>query len=51
MKKYIDDFEQKISLVQNIDDVRQEHLTLLNRIQKIKNESLYKKDKHQKKHH
>ncbi len=51
MKQYIDNFEQNISHVQDIDTVRQKHLTQLNRIQKIKNVSLYKKDKHQERYH
>lgn len=46
MKHYITEVAKLFSSERNIDEVRDEHMTRLNRIQKLKNISKYKKDKH-----
>lgn len=49
MKLYIDKVPQILASAENLDEIRDINMTRLNRIQKIKNETEYKKDKHTKK--
>lgn len=49
MKSYIDKVPQILASAENLDEIRDINMTRLNRIQKIKNETEYKKDKHTKK--
>lgn len=49
MKSYIDKVPQILASAESLDEIRDINMTRLNRIQKIKNETEYKKDKHTKK--
>lgn len=46
MRKYIDNFANTLQWEFVLDPVRDENMSRLNRIQKIKNTDWYKKDKH-----
>jgi len=46
MKSYIERLTQEIEIEFILDDIREANMTLLNRLQKLKNGSSYKKDKH-----
>ena len=46
MKAYIDRLDSEIKDEFNLDDIREVNMTLLNRLQKLKNATSYKKDKH-----
>lgn len=49
MKNYIERLSQEIENDFVLDDVREANMTLLNRLQKLKNGTSYKKDKHKNK--
>jgi hypothetical protein len=49
MKKYIEDVSLLFRGSRDVDAVRDEQMTRLNRLQKLKNATKYKKDKHTKK--
>lgn len=49
MKNYISEVAKLFASDRDLDEVRDDHMTRLNRIQKLKNISKYKKDKHTKK--
>ena len=46
MKAYIDRLTQEVESEFKLDDIRDANMTLLNRLQKLKNGTSYKKDKH-----
>jgi len=46
MKQYIDQLSQELQKDFVLDDIREANMTLLNRLQKLKNGTSYKKDKH-----
>jgi len=46
MKEYIDRLESELKDEFKLDDIREANMTLLNRLQKLKNGTSYKKDKH-----
>ena len=46
MKAYIDRLTQEVQTEFKLDDIRDANMTLLNRLQKLKNGTSYKKDKH-----
>ncbi len=46
MKSYIDRLTFEIESEFSLDDIREANMTLLNRLQKLKNGTSYKKDKH-----
>jgi seryl-tRNA(Sec) selenium transferase len=46
MKAYIERLKLEIQSEFKLDDIREANMTLLNRLQKLKNGSSYKKDKH-----
>ena len=46
MKAYIERLSQEIQSEFKLDDIRDANMTLLNRLQKLKNGTSYKKDKH-----
>ena len=46
MKEYIDRLESELKDEFKLDDMREANMTLLNRLQKLKNGTSYKKDKH-----
>jgi len=46
MKEYIDKLSLETQKEFNLNDIREANMTLLNRLQKLKNSSSYKKDKH-----
>ncbi|MCK5855723.1 MAG: hypothetical protein KAG56_10915 [Sulfurovaceae bacterium] len=46
MKAYIDRLTQEVQSEFKLDDIRDANMTLLNRLQKLKNGTSYKKDKH-----
>ena len=46
MRRYIEEVAKLIQSDRDIDDVRDNHMTRLNRIQKLKTVSKYKKEKH-----
>ena len=46
MKAYIDRLTQELESEFSLDDIRDANMTLLNRLQKLKNATSYKKDKH-----
>jgi hypothetical protein len=46
MKAYIERLKLEVQSEFNLDDIREANMTLLNRLQKLKNGSSYKKDKH-----
>ena len=46
MKDYIDRLTLELESEFCLDDIREANMTLLNRLQKLKNGSSYKKDKH-----
>jgi len=47
-KQYVDSLSSTIEAWCHIEEMRQPHMTRLNRLQKIKNASSYKKEKHTK---
>jgi phage regulator Rha-like protein len=49
MKHYIERLSQEVEGEFILDDVREANMTLLNRLQKLKNGTSYKKDKHKNK--
>ena len=46
MKSYIERLKVEVESEFKLDDIREANMTLLNRLQKLKNGSSYKKDKH-----
>ena len=46
MKEYIDRLDNELKNEFKLDDMREANMTLLNRLQKLKNGTSYKKDKH-----
>ena len=46
MKNYIERLKVEIESEFKLDDIREANMTLLNRLQKLKNGASYKKDKH-----
>ncbi len=46
MKAYIERLESELKDEFKLDDMREANMTLLNRLQKLKNGTSYKKDKH-----
>jgi len=46
MKNYIDKLEQELKSEFDFEEIRQPHMTQLNRLQKLKNQTSYKRDKH-----
>ena len=46
MKSYIEQLENEIKNEFELDNIREANMTLLNRLQKLKNATSYKKDKH-----
>ena len=46
MKTYIERLENELKDEFKLDDIREANMTLLNRLQKLKNGTSYKKDKH-----
>ena len=46
MKAYIEQLESELKDEFKLDDMREANMTLLNRLQKLKNGTSYKKDKH-----
>ena len=46
MKAYIERLSQEVESEFKLDDIREANMTLLNRLQKLKNGTSYKKDKH-----
>lgn len=46
MKNYIECLKIEIQTEFKLDDIREANMTLLNRLQKLKNGTSYKKDKH-----
>jgi len=46
MKSYIERLEQETKYEFNLENVREANMTLLNRLQKLKNGTSYKKEKH-----
>ena len=46
MKAYIERLESELNDEFKLDDMREANMTLLNRLQKLKNGTSYKKDKH-----
>ena len=46
MKEYIERLSQEVQSEFKLDDIREANMTLLNRLQKLKNGTSYKKDKH-----
>jgi len=46
MKEYIDRLDNELKAEFKLDDMREANMTLLNRLQKLKNGTSYKKDKH-----
>ena len=46
MKAYIERLSQEVASEFKLDDIRDANMTLLNRLQKLKNGTSYKKDKH-----
>jgi len=46
MKSYIERLKIELKTEFNLDDIREANMTLLNRLQKLKNGTSYKKDKH-----
>lgn len=46
MRKYIENFANLLQKNGKIEDMREKHMTQLNRLQKIKNQQSYKKEKH-----
>ena len=46
MKSYIDKLTFEVESEFSLDDIREANMTLLNRLQKLKNGTSYKKDKH-----
>ncbi|CAA6809721.1 MAG: Unknown protein [uncultured Sulfurovum sp.] len=49
MKTYIDRLSLEVEQEFILDDIREANMTLLNRLQKLKNGTSYKKDKHKNK--
>jgi 2-oxo-4-hydroxy-4-carboxy--5-ureidoimidazoline (OHCU) decarboxylase len=48
MRAYIDRLSQEVQSEFVLDDIRDVNMTLLNRLQKLKNRTSYKRDKHKK---
>jgi len=48
MRAYIDRLSQEVQSEFALDDIREVNMTLLNRLQKLKNRTSYKRDKHKK---
>ena len=46
MKEYIERLDNELKAEFKLDDMREANMTLLNRLQKLKNGTSYKKDKH-----
>ena len=46
MKAYIERLDKELKKEFKLDDIREANMTLLNRLQKLKNATSYKKDKH-----
>ena len=46
MKEYIERLDNELKAEFKLDDIREANMTLLNRLQKLKNGTSYKKDKH-----
>ncbi len=46
MKEYIERLDNELKAEFKLDDMRDANMTLLNRLQKLKNGTSYKKDKH-----
>jgi uncharacterized protein with von Willebrand factor type A (vWA) domain len=46
MKSYIDNIPKKLATIKTLDEIRESNVTALNRIQKIKNSTEYKKEKY-----
>ena len=46
MKEYIERLDNELKVEFKLDDMREANMTLLNRLQKLKNGTSYKKDKH-----
>ncbi len=46
MKAYIEQLDNELKNEFKLDDIREANMTLLNRLQKLKNGTSYKKDKH-----
>ncbi len=46
MKEYIERLNNELKVEFKLDDMREANMTLLNRLQKLKNGTSYKKDKH-----
>ena len=46
MKEYIERLDNELKAEFKLDDIREANMTLLNRLQKLKNGISYKKDKH-----
>ena len=46
MKSYIERLKLEVQSEFKLDDIREANMTLLNRLQKLKNGNSYKKDKH-----
>jgi len=49
MKKYVDNFDVLLKNTSDINNIREKQMTALNRLQKLKNETSYKREKHRKK--
>ena len=46
MKSYIEQLDNELKNEFELDNIREANMTLLNRLQKLKNATSYKKDKH-----